>query len=170
MGSSILRLSRITRCINVPWHDMTWPLRSCLGIRPGSVADPLRPPSCQSAADCCSHHPVQNQRWHKNGHFLPQAHIYIYMYIYIYVMVSHPKSSISNGFSSNHQPSNSSLGGSRRIILQPKICPTLRRRSFRAGEEGKKWIDRNNNLWLVLGPPLWKIWVRQLGWLFPTQY
>ena len=21
--------------------------------------------------------------------------------------------------------------------------------------------------WLVVGPPLWKIWVRQLGWLFP---
>ena len=22
-------------------------------------------------------------------------------------------------------------------------------------------------IWLVVGPPLWKIWVRQLGWLFP---
>ena len=26
-----------------------------------------------------------------------------------------------------------------------------------------------NNNWLVVGPPLWKIWVRQLGWL-ATQY
>ena len=24
--------------------------------------------------------------------------------------------------------------------------------------------------WLVVEPPLWKIWLRQLGWLFPTEW
>ena len=31
--------------------------------------------------------------------------------------------------------------------------------------EGNNWIFFISiNFWLVVGPPLWKIWVRQLGW------
>ena len=32
-----------------------------------------------------------------------------------------------------------------------------------------RWPKISNPTWLVVGPPLWKIWVRQLGWL-ETQY
>ena len=32
-----------------------------------------------------------------------------------------------------------------------------------------RWNINENHGWLVVGPPLWKIWVRQLGWL-ATQY
>ena len=30
-----------------------------------------------------------------------------------------------------------------------------------------KKSSRKMHNWLVVGPPLWKIWVRQLGWVFP---
>ena len=40
---------------------------------------------------------------------------------------------------------------------------------FRQHTRRKHWLRNDNISWLVVGPPLWKIWVRQLGWL-DTQY
>ena len=31
-------------------------------------------------------------------------------------------------------------------------------------------LPEGTNCWLMVEPPLWKIWVCQLGWLFPTEW
>ena len=36
-------------------------------------------------------------------------------------------------------------------------------------DKSGSFLDSEKPNWLVVGPPLWKIWVRQLGWL-ETQY
>ena len=48
-------------------------------------------------------------------------------------------------------------------MCQPWNSPNEKRQQNLLEKVGKTFN------WLVLGPPLWKIWVRQLGWL-ATQY
>ena len=58
------------------------------------------------------------------------------------------------------------------VIFHGKLWTVNKRVSEAKSSEHHPIIDINSSrhiIWLVGGPPLWKIWVRQLGWL-DTQY
>ena len=54
----------------------------------------------------------------------------------------------------------------------PPVMLAVRKSPINGASNGKflsvesvpRLITRHTNNWLVVGPPLWKIWVRQLGW------
>ena len=95
--------------------------------------------------------------------------IYVCMYIYIYVIWAGPAILVfRKPMNKGHWASGTELFSPRRLNSNWKFFATIS--ALPAPLMGRRfesifWVF----FWLVVGPPLWKIWARHLGWWY-SQY